>query len=134
MLTREPRLYSLIVTLVLSAAYLSTFLYKSDNVKFNPIIWTNLSLQEQLSIRDRILSTAINKSTHTVPRVVVSLTSFSSRLKYIDDTLQSLFRQTYPPDQIYLFMPIKNYSRFNLPSFSPTTIIDIQQTYEGKKL
>ncbi|CAF1272760.1 unnamed protein product [Rotaria magnacalcarata] len=134
MLTGGSWLYFLIVTLVLSTIYLSTFLYKSDNVKFTSIIWTNLSLQQQLSLRDRILSTAINKSLYTIPRVVVSFTSFSSRLKYIDDTLQSLFRQTYPPDQIYLFIPIKNYSRFNLSSLSPTTIIDIQQTYEGKKL
>lgn len=134
MLIGGPKLYFFILAVVLSAVYLSTFLYKPDNIKINSIIWTNLSLQEQLSLRDRILSTTLNKSMYAIPRVVVSLTSFSSRLKYIDATLESLFRQTYPPDQIYLFIPIKNYSRFNLPSMSSTALIDIQQQYKEKKI
>jgi hypothetical protein len=64
----------------------------------------------------------------------VSLTSFSSRLEYVDDTLDTIFSQTYPFDQIYICVPIHNYTRFNLSVLSPTILAKIQQNYAGQKL
>ena len=101
-------------------------------MSFNSI--KNASLQTQVPLGRILSSTLRNKVNSTVSRVVVSLTSFSSRLAYIDDTLVSIFHQTFPFDQIYLCIPIQNYTRYNISTLSSMNITAIQQKYAREKL
>ncbi|CAF1508633.1 unnamed protein product [Didymodactylos carnosus] len=47
-----------------------------------------------------------------IPRVIVSLSSFGPRLLLIDDTIHTVFRQSYKPDIVYLNIP-KEIKRYN---------------------
>ena len=50
------------------------------------------------------------------PQLIVSLTSYGERLKYIDLTLFSLLNQTVKPDKIILWLDKEKYNEKNLPN------------------
>ena len=102
-------------------------------VKRNVIIQTQSIFSVPLSVESRSAPITA-KIPLEVTRVIVSLTSFSWRLDHINETLQSIFEQTYQPHLIYLSIPFGNYSRYELPTMSLSEIVRLQETYKGTSL
>ncbi len=53
-------------------------------------------------------------------KIIVSLTTIPSRIRFIEPVMQSLIRQTLPPDEIHLHLPnwcVKENAGYEIPSF-----------------
>lgn len=56
-------------------------------------------------------------------KIIVSLTTIPSRLPFLQCTIDSIWRQSLPPDEVHLFLP-RNYKRSNLGKIDVSLIPD----------
>lgn len=70
-------------------------------------------------IGDKLLNfnyNGLNHSTYRDKKIVVSLTSYPARLKFVPATIGSLLQQTVKPDKIILWLGEEKEGNYNLPS------------------
>lgn len=96
------------VTVVLIMTLFSSYLFNGSCLAFHDFMLSVLRAPSAARyVHDITKEQAFKNKTlqRQLPRVIVSLTSFSDRLAFIEPTLQSLFEQTYPADVVYLNIP-----------------------------